>query len=190
MSVDSVLVRPRLPAAEASLKPGHGTRHAWTLFATAARGGRERREDSTVITNLQSGGDVRGDARRRLAKIAVAAVGVAAFGVAGLSGALAQVDDDDGVAGSGASGGSGAGVFEDGFWEEIFGENFPGGGSGGLITIGSGGGSGGDINVGGSSGGNITMGGGGSGDISIGGGTSGSNSGSDSGSGTDDGFYD
>ena len=42
---------------------------------------------------------------RRFAKIAVTALAIGAFATAGLSGALAQMDDDDGVFGSGGSGG-------------------------------------------------------------------------------------
>jgi hypothetical protein len=154
------------------------------------------------MTDPKFGGDLRGEARRRFARIAVAAIGVAAFGVAGLSGALAQDDDAGDVLATGTVGGTAdisvpaMDILGEDFWEEIFAGLFPTGGTDELVTVPTGG-SGGDINVGGAMGGEITVGSGGSGGLSIsgpstdsgsltiGGGTSGSNSGS----GSDDGFY-
>jgi len=153
------------------------------------------------MTDRKFGGDLRGEARRRIAKIAVTAIGVAAVGVAGLSGALAQDDDAGDVFATGTVGGTAEAsvpaldILGEGFWEEIFGALFPADDTGGLISAPTGGS--GDMNVGGGMGGEITVGSGGSGGLSIsgpvtdsgsltvGGGTSGSNSGS----GSDDGFY-
>ena len=106
-----------------------------------------------------------GNRRRRLVQTVGLALGIVAFGATGLSGTLAQEEDDAVAVG-------GTGTLDEGFVEsvlaEIFGEVFGG------VPADESAVSGGDINVGGSVGSQITMGGSGGGStgggISIGGG--------------------
>ena len=105
--------------------------------------------------------------RRRLVKVAGIALSIVAFGATGLSGTLAQ-QDDDAVSVSG-----GASVFDDVFAGGVFDEDFV---SNILEEVfgsvasedDSDVSGGGDINVGGNVGGNITMGGSSGGGITVG----------------------
>ena len=110
---------------------------------------------------------------RRLVQTAGIALGIVAFGATGLTGALAQTEDD-------AAAVAGTTVLDEGYIEsilaEVFGEVFGAVPAEDDSTV-----SGGNINVGGNLGGEITMGGSTGGGISIGGGSGGSGGGAESG---------